>query len=31
VLIDAEGRIVDRKLGSFHEASLRAWLAPVLE
>ena len=31
VLIDAQGRIVDRKLGSFQEAGLREWLAPVLE
>jgi thiol-disulfide isomerase/thioredoxin len=31
VLIDAEGRIVARKLGSFHEAGLREWLSPVLE
>ena len=31
VLIDAEGRIIDRKLGSFHEESLREWLSPVLE
>ena len=31
VLIDAQGRIVDRKMGSFHEESLRDWLSPVLD
>ena len=30
-VVGPEGRIIDRKLGSFHEESLRAWLAPVLQ
>lgn len=31
VLIDARGRIIDRQMGSFHEESLKEWLAPVLD